>query len=73
MTLETKNDDNRTVLRVVINFDLGLMNKFIRRSLNFISKLHKKNTPDQSALIFAGVIWKRKFTLCRYLDLIWDF
>lgn len=56
MILETKNDDNRTVLRVVINFDLGLMNKFIRRSLNFISKLHKKNTPDQSALIVAGVI-----------------
>ena len=28
MTLETKNDDNRMVLRVAINFDLGLMNKF---------------------------------------------
>lgn len=40
MALETKNDDNRTVLRVVINFDLGLMNKFIKRSLNFISELH---------------------------------
>lgn len=33
MTLETKNDDNRTVLRVVINFDLGLINKFIKRIL----------------------------------------
>lgn len=62
MTLETKNDDNRTVLRVVINFDLGLMNKFIKRSLNFSNigtpfiHLVWKNTPDQSALIVAGVI-----------------